>query len=133
MTLGIAVQIVAAGSRARRTRLHRAQLGDGAKQIDIFQAVGGQYRQPVTLPHANAGQTDVIRNLRAAGIDPNSEQGRTIIMQSIKVRNALFTHKSIDLAAAALEVIPRGVVLQLRRDRGRGEICGRWVHVVVYQ
>lgn len=32
----------------------------------------------------NAGQTDIVRNLRAAGIDPNSEEGRGIIRNSIK-------------------------------------------------
>lgn len=37
-----------------------------------------------TVQAQNAGQTDIVRNLRAAGIDPNSEEGRGIIRNSIR-------------------------------------------------
>ncbi len=37
-----------------------------------------------TIQAQNAGQTDIVRNLRAAGIDPNSDEGRGIIRNSIR-------------------------------------------------
>ena len=121
----------------------RAQLGGCAEQVDIFQAVGGQYRQPVTLAHACGRQTS-RQARRALGIlgvrdppnaravfDPYKRALRLMRSCSVKDRKLIpcssfrFSFDSPEVAPAALlraETPPRW---RRRRRWHHRRSCGR--------